>query len=176
MRRTNWRWTVLLGVIVGTALGLAALGVGFEVGGQAPGLEPQVSDLSAMEPNAAAVWQASYRTTAAQVAAMLPGLDALWRWDGRRWEPYAPAVDGAPPPGAVNFTIETGDRLWIGDFDRSRMPAGEGATTSASTPEGDPAPAGVVIAEGHRRGLVADRAVVGDPDAPVLIVDYGDFL
>ena len=166
MRRTNWRWTVLLGVIVGTALGLAALGVGFEVGGQAPGLEPQVSDLSAMEPNTAAVWQASYRTTAAQVAAMLPGLDALWRWNGRRWEPYAPAVGGASPPGAVNFTIETGDRLWIGDFDRSRMPAAEAVVTPERT----------VIAEGHRQGLVADRAVVGEPDAPVLIVDYGDFL
>ena len=161
-------------IVVGAAIGLALLGV--DVDGQAPGLEPQVSDLSAMEPNSEAVWQASYRTTAAQVAAMLPELDVLWRWDGRQWQPYAPAVSGALLPGAVNFTIETGDRLWIGDFDPSRMPAGEGATTSASTSEGDSTPDGAVIAEGRRRGLVADRAVVGDPDAPVLIVDYSDFL
>ena len=147
-------------IVVGAAIGLALLGV--DVDGQAPGLEPQVSDLSAMEPNAAAVWQASYRTTAAQVAAMLPGLDALWRWDGRRWEPYAPAVGGALPPGAVNFTIETGDRLWIGDWDPSRMPS--------------PAVSGVVIAEGERAGLRADRNVLGAADAPVLIVEYGDFL
>lgn len=147
-------------IAVGAAIGLALLGV--DVDGQAPGLEPQVSDLSAMEPNAGAVWQASYRTTAAQVAAMLPELDVLWRWDGRQWQPYAPAVDGALLPGAVNFTIETGDRLWIGDFDPSRMPA--------------PAVSGVVIAEGERSGLLADRNVLGAADAPVLIVDYSDFL
>ena len=154
----------LAAIVVGAALGLTLLGIA--VDGQAPGLEPQVSDLSAMEPNSAAVWQASYRTTAAQVAAKLPGLDVLWRWDGRRWQPYAPPLDGVLPPGAVNFTIEQGDRLWIGSWDPSRMPAPEAATT----------PEGTVIAEGHRRGLVADRAVVGDPDAPVLIVDYSDFL
>lgn len=162
------RGSILAAVIVGAAIGLAALGIGVDVGGQTPGLEPpQLSDLSAMEPNAAAVWQASYRTTAALVTEMLPGLDVLWRWDGRRWQPYAPPQGGGLPPGAVNFTIETGDRLWIGDWDPSRMPAVEPEPT---------APEGVVISEGHRRGLVADRSVVGDPDAPVLIVDYGDFL
>ena len=149
-------------IVVGAAIGLALLGI--DVDGQAPGLEPHVADLSAMEPNAPAVWQASYRTTAAQVAAKMPGLDVLWRWDGRRWQPYAPPLDGGGlPPGAVNFTIEQGDRLWIGDWDPSRMPAEEAVS-------------GVVIAEGERAGIRADRAVLGDPDAPVLIVDYGDFL
>ena len=147
---------MLIVVVLGAAVGLPG------VSGQAPGLEPRVEDLSAMTPNSDATWQAGYRTTGAQVAAMLPGLDVLWRWDGRRWQPYATRADGELLPGAANFTIETGDRLWIGSFDPSRMP--------------QPEPEGAVISEGHRRGLVADRAVVGDPDAPVLIVDYGDFL
>lgn len=152
---------IFAAIVVGAAIGLALLGI--DVDGQTPGLEPRVSDLSAMEPNSGAVWQASYRTTAAQVAAKMPGLDVLWRWDGRRWQPYAPAVGGALLPGAVNFTIETGDRLWIGDWDPSRMPTEEAVS-------------GVVIAEGERAGIRADRNVLGDPDAPVLIVDYGDFL
>ena len=39
-----------------------------------------------------------------------------------------------------------------------------------------PPPSGVIIAEGRRAGLLADRNVLGDPDAPVLILDYSDFL
>ncbi|MXV80565.1 MAG: hypothetical protein F4X58_08410 [Chloroflexi bacterium] len=41
-----------------------------------------------------------------------------------------------------------------------------------------PAEAGAdsgVIAFGHREGLPFARNVVGDPDAPVLIVEYSDF-
>ena len=125
---------------------------------QVPGLEPIVSDLSETDPNGPSVWQAAYAARASQVAAMLPGLDVLWHWDGTRWQPYA-ASDGRLLPGAVNFTVETGDRLWIGDWDAPQA-----------------AMVGVVIAEGHRAGLIADRNVVGDPDAPVLITDYSDFL
>ena len=33
-----------------------------------------------------------------------------------------------------------------------------------------------VIESGHRAGLVADRNVVGDPDAPIVITEYSDFL
>ena len=157
------RKQMLTAVVVGAALGFALLGVGAgpHAGAQAPGLEaPQVSDLSAMEPNAEAVWQASYRTRGSQVAAMLPGLDVLWRWSGQRWQPYATGQDGALLPGAADFIIETGDQLWIGDWDPSQLPP----------------PSGVIIAEGRRAGLLADRNVLGDPDAPVLILDYSDFL
>ena len=41
-----------------------------------------------------------------------------------------------------------------------------------------PAEAGAesgVIAFGHREGLPFARNVVGDPEAPVLIVEYSDF-
>ena len=37
------------------------------------------------------------------------------------------------------------------------------------------APAAGVIDFGHREGLPFTRNVLGDPDAPVLIVEYSDF-
>ena len=149
------RRILLIGLMA--ALLLATLSIS-TASAQVPGLEPIVSDLSETDPNGPSVWQAAYAARAAQVAAMLPGLDVLWHWNGQRWQPYA-TRGGRLLPGAVNFTVETGDRLWIGDWDAPQ------ATM-----------VGVVIAEGHRAGLIANRNVVGDPDAPVLITDYSDFL
>ena len=128
---------------------------------QYPGLEPRIEDLSSTDPNGPAVWQAQHRSTAAQVTAMLPGLDVLWRWDGRAWQAYS-TRGGRLLPGAADFTIEQGDRLWIGAWD-----------------EPDPSAAplvGAVITDGPRAGVIADRNVLGDPAAPVLIVEYSDFL
>ena len=149
------RRVLLIGLMA--ALLLATLSIS-TASAQLPGLEPVVSDLSETEPDGPSIWQAAYPARASQVAAMLPGLDVLWRWDGQRWQPYA-TRGGRLLPGAVNFTVETGDHLWIGDWD---------------APE--PAIVGVMITEGHRAGLIANRNIVGDPDAPVLITDYSDFL
>ena len=149
------RRILLIGLMAALLLATASIST---ASAQVPGLEPIVSDLSETDPNGPSVWQAAYPARASQVAAMLPGLDVLWHWNGQRWQPYA-TRGGRLLPGAVNFTVETGDRLWIGDWD---------------APE--PAIVGVVIAEGHRAGLIANRNVVGDPDAPVLITDYSDFL
>ena len=149
------RRVLLSGLMAALLLATASIST---ASAQVPGLEPIVSDLSETDPNGPSVWQAAYPARASQVAAMLPGLDVLWHWNGQRWQPYA-TRGGRLLPGAVNFTVETGDRLWIGNWD---------------APE--PAIVGVVIAEGHRAGLIANRNVVGDPDAPVLITDYSDFL
>ena len=70
------------------ALLLATLSIS-TASAQLPGLEPVVSDLSETEPDGPSIWQAAYPARASQVAAMLPGLDVLWRWDGQRWQPYA---------------------------------------------------------------------------------------
>ena len=149
------RRILLIGLMA--ALLLATLSIS-TASAQVPGLEPIVSDLSETDPNGPSVWQAAYAARASQVAAMLPGLDVLWHWNGQHWQPYA-TRGGRLLPGAVNFTVETGDRLWIGNWD-----APEAAIVR------------VLITEGHRAGLIADRNVVGDPDAPVLITDYSDFL
>ena len=149
------RRIVLSGLMA--ALLLATLSIS-TASAQLPGLERVVADFSETDPDGPSIWQAAYPARASQVAAMLPGLDVLWRWDGQRWQPYA-TRDGQLLPGAVNFIVETGAHLWIGNWD---------------APE--PAIVGVVIMEGHRAGLITDRNVVGDPDAPVLIADYSDFL
>ena len=70
------------------ALLLATLSIS-TASAQLPGLEPVVSDLSETEPDGPSVWQAAYPARASQVAAMLPGLDVLWHWNGQRWQPYA---------------------------------------------------------------------------------------
>ena len=61
----------------------------------------------------------------------------------------------------------------IGDWIRSSeavLPAAE-AVTAWPTPEDESVER---ISGGHRDGLIVDGGVLGDPDAPVLIVEYGD--
>ena len=33
-----------------------------------------------------------------------------------------------------------------------------------------------IIESGHRAGLLANRNVIGDPNAPIVITEYSDFL
>lgn len=55
-----------------------------------------------------------------------------------------------------------------------RVEASSGsAAESQSEPE---AMLANTIAEGHRAGLVADRHIVGDPQAQIVITEYSDFL
>lgn len=53
------------------------------------------------------------------------------------------------------------------------LPAPTPATEPQAT-DTDPAPTAETISGGHRDGLVVNGRIVGNPDAPVLIVDYGD--
>ena len=46
---------------------------------------------------------------------------------------------------------------------------------SSEEPPGQESIVGSQIDFGHRKGLAFNRNVVGDPDAPVLIVEYSDF-
>lgn len=53
-----------------------------------------------------------------------------------------------------------------------------GQTTAESEPtEAEPDDDGAVVEvlRRHRTGLQADRNIVGDPDAPITIVEYSDF-
>ncbi|MXV80563.1 MAG: hypothetical protein F4X58_08420 [Chloroflexi bacterium] len=47
---------------------------------------------------------------------------------------------------------------------------------SAETEAEPEAMVGQIIESGHRAGLFANRNVVGDPDAPIVITEYSDFL
>ena len=47
--------------------------------------------------------------------------------------------------------------------------------TEDAEPE-QPAMVGRIIESGHRAGLPFTRNVVGDPDAPIVIIEYSDFL
>ena len=61
---------------------------------------------------------------------------------------------------------------------RSERAAREASIMQQEQGADQPAEAGAdsgVIAFGHREGLPFARNVVGDPDAPVLIVEYSDF-
>lgn len=41
---------------------------------------------------------------------------------------------------------------------------------------GDQAMVGMIIESGHRAGVFANRNVLGNPDAPIVIAEYSDFL
>ena len=71
------------------------------------------------------------------------------------------AEDAADSPDSSASSDEADDGL----------PAGE----PAEQPQ-EQAVADMVITTGHRAGLIADRNVVGDPDAPIVITEYSDFL
>ena len=47
--------------------------------------------------------------------------------------------------------------------------------TAEAEPEPEPM-VGQIIETGHRAGLFANRNSVGDPDAPIVITEYSDFL
>ena len=53
-------------------------------------------------------------------------------------------------------------------------PATEPQTTDTDTTSTDTTPTAETISGGHRNGLIVEGSIVGDPDAPVLIVEYGD--
>lgn len=53
----------------------------------------------------------------------------------------------------------------------------EQPTVDTQETEADPEPDGapVEVLRRHREGLTAERNVIGDPDAPILVVEYSDF-
>jgi len=55
------------------------------------------------------------------------------------------------------------------------QPAAQGERGADSAQAPAAADAAAVISEGRRAGLTALRNVVGDPEAPVLVVEYSDF-
>ncbi len=86
------------------------------------------------------------------------GVRALWLWDGSRWLGYAADAGGRNLPGAADFELSTSSRLYY-----------SGGAVSAQI---DPA----AIQEGELAGILHDRNLLGHPQAPVLIIDYSDFL
>ena len=104
-------------------------------------------------------WLAPQTLTASQLVDLVPGLNLVWRWDGEAWTGYAVA-DGRPVPGSDNFVVREGDMLHFGE----RPPPSPGSYD------------GVILEGGARDGLIADRTVLGDPRAPIRIIDYSDFL
>ena len=75
-----------------------------------------VGGLSEVGVNTYASWQSSTATRASELFAELParGIDAMFKRDSatNRFVPYAER-SGRPLPGAVDFTIELGDILWL---------------------------------------------------------------
>ena len=64
-------------------------------------------------------------------------------------------------------------------YEQQQSAASERAVADDSKPTPDPTQEAVVasgqIDSGHRYGLPFSRNIVGDPEAPVLIVEYSDF-
>ncbi len=83
-------------------------------------------------------------------------------------------------PRARFFPLDTAHQRWLVSSalavpttmvsDAADQPAPE----PEPEPADDPDPDVERISGGHRDGLIVDRGVVGDLDAPVLIVEYGD--
>ncbi len=67
-------------------------------------------------------WTAEYTVRASELLAELPGVSALWLWNGSRWLLY---TETAPNLRAVlDFTVMKGDRLWLtGDLEDTTLPA-----------------------------------------------------
>ena len=98
-------------------------------------------------------------------------------------QPAAAQEDEATKTVEQEGRAATGDRTGQGDpADRAQDSAQE--TEQPSQPSADP-PAresgddlmvSQIIEFGRRAGLMANRNVIGDPDAPILITEYSDFL
>ena len=75
-----------------------------------------IGGLSEVGVNTYASWQSSTATRASELFGELParGIDAMFKRDNatNRFVPYAER-SGRPLPGAVDFTIELGDILWL---------------------------------------------------------------
>ena len=79
---------------------------------------PEVHDssgLASQQLNSFTSWTASNSSTASQVFASLAGRGAtsIQLWNGSSWLRYS-MVDGAMVPGSIDFTIMTGDVIYIG--------------------------------------------------------------
>ena len=84
------------------------------------------------------------------------------------WRVSSPLLIPAPPDA------EADDHTRADAADPQAEPPNE--TDGGSTPGQEPGqddPRETIVG-GHRDGLVVERNVIGDPDAPVLIVEYGD--
>ena len=77
---------------------------------------------------------------------------------------------GEIPATSAGMTEEGG--AGVAEQGEAGMMEGEGESSAASAGTMEQ---GGVIDFGHREGLPFTRNVVGDPEAPVLIVEYSDF-
>ena len=88
------------------------------------------------------------------------GVRALWLWDGASWSGYAVDGNGRTVPGSTDFefTLSGSSR-----YGYSGGLAGVRIDLAA-------------VQQGDLAGIVEERNILGQPDAPVLIIDYSDFL
>ena len=75
-------------------------------------------------------------------------------------------------PGARFFPRSAAVGRWLVSSPVT-LPAPTPATEPQAT-DTEPAPTAETISGGHRDGLIVEGSIVGDPGAPVLIVEYGD--
>ncbi len=72
--------------------------------------------LETVRADSSAIWRAGKATTASELLAALAGtgIRALYWHDGAAWQSYAAPIDGDPVPGARDFAVRPGARLWLG--------------------------------------------------------------
>ena len=90
------------------------------------------------------------------------GVDALWLWDGSGWLGYAVDALGRVVPGSTDFELS----------DSTELHYSSGSTETRALVRIDPA----AVQQGPLAGILQERHILGDPHAPVLIIDYSDFL
>ena len=80
------------------------------------GTETLSAGLEGARAGASAVWRAGTATTASELAGALAdaGIRTLHWHDGAAWRSYAAPIGGGAVPGALDFAIEPGARLWLG--------------------------------------------------------------
>ena len=113
-------------VLTATSGGQSAAAVAKSTAGApepAPEPEPEpepepvhdASGLASQQLNSFTSWTASNSSTASMVFASLAGRGAtsIQLWNGSTWLRYS-MVDGAMVPGSIDFTINTGDVIYIG--------------------------------------------------------------
>lgn len=90
------------------------------------------------------------------------GVDALWLWDGSGWLGYAVDALGQVVPGSTDFELS----------DATELHYSSGSAETRALVRIDPA----AVQQGPLAGILQERNILGDPHAPVLIIDYSDFL
>lgn len=90
------------------------------------------------------------------------GVDATWLWDGSRWIGYAVDRRERTVPGSIDFELSASSELHYSS----------GSPATRAQVRIDPA----AVQQGPLAGILQDRHILGDPHAPVVIVDYSDFL